>query len=186
MGNIPWSEADVAKLRDMAAKGMTSREIARELGEGFTRNSVIGKTQRMGIWLGRSKPAEPAEPEKLIEPEPVVEPSPIPTATIYHLKPKMVVRRLPVEPPKPTNNQVFLMALTPNMCRFPVNRDGEKTLFCGDPTESGSWCSDHRKRVFVPKPGVKRDGEEVKLRQESHGFLPDPRTGSFSFGSKTK
>ena len=183
MGNIPWSEADVAKLRDMAAKGMTSREIARELGEGFTRNSVIGKTQRLGIWLGRPKPSEP---EQLIEPEPVVEPSPIPTATIYHLKPKMVVRRLPVEPPKPTNNQVFLMALTPNMCRFPVNGDGEKTLFCGDPTESGSWCSDHRKRVFVPKPGVKRDGEEVKLRQESHGFLPNPRTGSFSFGSKTK
>ena len=90
MSNAPWSEADVAKLRELAAKGMTSREIARELGEGFTRNSVIGKTQRLGIWLGRPKPSEP---EQLIEPEPVVEPAPIPTASIHYLKPKMVVRR---------------------------------------------------------------------------------------------
>ena len=183
MGNQPWSEADVAKLRDMAAKGMTSREIARDLGEGFTRNSVIGKTQRLGIWLGRPKPSEP---EQLIEPEPVVEPSPIPTATIYHLKTKTRYQPPPQGPLKPTGNQAFLMALTSNMCRFPVSGDGERTLFCGDPTESGSWCSDHRKRVFVPKPGVKRDGEKIKLREESDGFLPNPRTGSFSFGSKTK
>jgi len=177
MSNNPWSEADVAKLREMAAKGMTSREIARELGEGFTRNSVIGKTQRLGIWLGKFQPPEP---------EPVVEPAPIPTATIHYLKPKMVVRRPPTEPPAPSGNQVFLMALTSTMCRFPVNGSGAKTLFCGDPTENGSWCADHRKRVFVPKPGVKRDGEEVKLQQKSHGFLPNSGASSFSFGSKTK
>ena len=183
MGNQPWSEADVAKLRDMAAKGMTSREIARELGEGFTRNSVIGKTQRLGIWLGRPKPSEP---EQLIKPEPVVEPSPIPTATIYHLKTKTRYQPPPQGPLKPTGNQAFLMALTSNMCRFPVSGDGERTLFCGDPTEKGSWCPDHRKRVFYPKPGVKRDGEAVELRKESNGFLPDSGASSFRFGAKVK
>jgi len=181
MINQPWSEADVAKLRELAAKGLTSREIAKELGEGFTRNSVIGKTQRMGIWLGKPKRHEP---EQLIEPEPVVETKPIPTATIYHLKTKTPFRSPPQGPLKPTGNQVFLMALTPNMCRFPVNGDGANTLFCGDPTESGSWCPEHRKRVFTPKPGVKRDGEEVKLRKESDGFLPDAAASSFRFGAK--
>ena len=179
MSNQPWSEADVAKLRVMAAKGMTSREIANELGEGFTRNSVIGKTQRMGIWLGKAKPAAPElEPEPIAE-EPVV-------ATIHYLKPKTPFRQPPVEVQKPTGNQVFLMALTPNMCRFPVSGDGANTLFCGDPTESGSWCPDHRKRVFVPKPGVKRHGEEVKVRKESDGFLPDSGASSFRFGAKVK
>ena len=172
MINNPWSEADVAKLREMAAKGMTAREIANELGEGFTRNSVIGKTQRMGIWLGKVKP------------EPVVE-EPV-TATVHYLKPKTPFRQPLVEAQKPTGNQVFLMALTSNMCRFPVSGDGEKTLFCGDPTESGSWCPDHRKRVFVPKPGVKRHGEEVKVRKESDGFLPDSGASSFRFGAKIK
>jgi len=166
MGNTPWSEADVAKLREMAAKGMTSREIAKELGEGYTRNSVIGKTQRMGIWLGGPKP--------------------IPTATIHHLKTKTRYQPPPQGPLKPTGNQVFLMALTTNMCRFPVSGSGEKTLFCGDPTEKGSWCPDHRKRVFVPKTGVKRDGEEVELRKESNGFLPDSGASSFRFGAKVK
>jgi len=183
MGNTPWSEADVAKLREMAAKGMTSREIAKELGEGYTRNSVIGKTQRMGIWLGKPKRHEP---EQLIEPEPVVESQPLPTATVYQLKTKTKFRQPPVEVQKPTGNPVFLMALTPNMCRFPVSGDGANTLFCGDPTESGSWCPDHRKRVFVPKPGVKRHGEEVKVRKESDGFLPDSGASSFRFGAKVK
>jgi GcrA cell cycle regulator len=177
MINAPWSEADVAKLRELAAKGMTSREIAKELGEGYTRNSVIGKTQRMGIWLGKFQPPEP---------EPVVEPAPSPTATIHHLKPKTVVRRPPNEPPKPVGNQAFLMALTSNMCRFPVNESGANTLFCGDPTENGSWCPEHRKRVFYPKPGVKRDGEEVELRKKSDGFLPDSGASSFRFGAKIK
>jgi GcrA cell cycle regulator len=183
MSNQPWSEADVAKLRALAAKGMTSREIANELGEGFTRNSVIGKTQRMGIWLGESKRHEP---EQLIEPEPVVESQPLPTATVYQLKTKTKFRPPPQGPLKPTGNQAFLMALTSNMCRFPVNGDGERTLFCGDPTEKGSWCPDHRKRVFYPKPGVKRDGEEVELRKESNGFLPDSGASSFRFGAKVK
>ena len=185
MGNIPWSEADVAKLRKLAAKGMTSREIAKELGERYTRNSVIGKTQRMGIWLGRSKTSEP---EQLIETElePVVEPAPIPTATIHYLRVTPRLRVLTETPQESTGNRTFLMGLTSKSCRYPVSGDGERTLFCGDPTERGSWCSDHRKRVFVPKPGVQRDGEKIKLREESDGFLPNPRTGSFSFGSKTK
>jgi len=183
MGNQPWSEADVAKLRELAAKGMTSREIAKELGDGFSRNSVIGKTQRMGIWLGKPKRHEP---EQLIEPEPVVETKPIPTATIHYLKPKEPFRPPPQGPIKPSGNQAFLMALTSNMCRFPVSGSGDRTLFCGDPTEKGSWCPDHRKRVFVPKTGVKRDGEEVELRKESNGFLPDSGASSFRFGAKVK
>jgi hypothetical protein len=181
MNNTPWSEADVAKLRELAAKGLTAREIAKELGETFTRKSVIGKTQRMGIWLGRAK-----LPDLALTAEPELEPEPAPVATVHYLKTKEPFRAPPMAPPKPVGNQVFLMALTTNMCRFPVSGDGERTLFCGDPVENGSWCTDHRKRVFTPKTGVKRDGEEVKLRQESHGFLPNPRTGSFSFGSKTK
>jgi len=129
---------------------MTSREIARELGEGFTRNSVIGKTQRLGIWLGRPKPSEP---EQLIEPEPVVEPAPIPTATIHHLKTKTRYQPPPQGPLKPTGNQAFLMALTSNMCRFPVSGDGERTLFCGDPTEKGIVVSGSSKACLLPQTG---------------------------------
>ena len=83
-------------------------------------------------------------------------------------------------------NQTYLMGLKNFMCRFPVSGSGDRTLFCGDPTEKGSWCPDHRKRVFVPKTGVKRDGEEVELRKESNGFLPDSGASSFRFGAKIK
>ncbi len=100
---------------------------------------------------------------------------------------KLTLRKVTPKPkvtptPKPTGNQVFLLSLNSNMCRFPVDGDGAKTLFCGDPTERGSWCPNHRKRVFYPKSAVKRGEEDVKLRKESKGFLPD--ANSFRFGSE--
>lgn len=171
-----WSDADVALLRKLAAKGLTSRQIADELGGKFTRNSVIGKAHRAGILLNTLKQREV---KKELEP--------VQMATVHYLKPKKTFRR-PLSPkePKLIGNQIFIMGLTSNMCRFPVSGDGERTLFCGDPTEKGSWCPDHRKRVFYPKPGVKRDGEAVELRKESNGFLPDSGASSFRFGAKVK
>ena len=176
MAHHYWSDADVALLRKLAARGLTSRQIADELGGKFTRNSVIGKAHRAGILLDTLKQREVKK-----------EPEPVQTATVHYLKPKKTFRR-PLSPkePKLIGNQTFIMGLTSHTCRFPMSGEGEKTLFCGDPTEKGSWCPEHRKRVFTPSVGVRRHGEEVKLRKEADGFLPDAGAGSFRFGVKAR
>jgi len=46
-----WNKDSIDRLRRLAANGLTSAEIARELGDDVSRNMVIGKAWRMKIPL---------------------------------------------------------------------------------------------------------------------------------------
>ena len=46
-----WEKERADKLKRLAALGDSAREIARALGDGTTRNMVIGKAKRMGVKL---------------------------------------------------------------------------------------------------------------------------------------
>ncbi|MFK7866299.1 MAG: GcrA family cell cycle regulator [Alphaproteobacteria bacterium] len=46
---MEWSEENIARLTQMWQNGFTARQIAQKLGQGATRNSVIGKAHRMGL-----------------------------------------------------------------------------------------------------------------------------------------
>jgi len=54
-----WSVGDEVKLRDLAEKSLTAREIGEMMG--ISRNAIIGKMRRMGIPLhgARGFPREP-------------------------------------------------------------------------------------------------------------------------------
>ena len=44
-----WTEAKVKKLAKLWGKNIPARDIAEKLGEGITRNAVIGKANRLGL-----------------------------------------------------------------------------------------------------------------------------------------
>ena len=46
---INWTEAKVKKLAKLWGKNLPARDIAEKLGEGITRNAVIGKANRLGL-----------------------------------------------------------------------------------------------------------------------------------------
>lgn len=184
MMNYPWSESAVAILRDMADKGATAREIAAALGENVTRNAVIGKAQRMGIWL-KGKQPRPIEETPREEPELTPNVIPFPHEHKRPPKPPRVIQEQPA-PKALQGNMVYFLDAKPGMCRFPMGGRGVNLVFCGEAADTGSWCDEHRKVVFYPKPGVKRDGEEVELSAQPDGFLPNPGGGSFKFGRKTE
>jgi len=46
---MSWSDDRVAVLRKLWGEGKTAAEIAKELGEGVTRNAVIGKAHRLKL-----------------------------------------------------------------------------------------------------------------------------------------
>ena len=46
---MAWTDERVEKLRELWDKGLSASQIAKELGEGVTRNAVIGKAHRMGL-----------------------------------------------------------------------------------------------------------------------------------------
>jgi len=168
MSNIFWSQKAVAQLMKLASKGLTSRQIADQLGAGFTRNCVIGKARRLGIHLSGGRETDPDYQKK--------------TAEVVRLKPRLrkkVERKIPDKTEVVTGNVVYLLGLKNNMCRYPISGDGSTTLFCGDETKEGSWCDAHRKIVFNPRPRVGRDGQKVELREKSDGLLPNAAGSSF-------
>ena len=42
-----WNEENIARLRKLSKEGKNARQIAESLGEGTTRNAVIGKLNRL-------------------------------------------------------------------------------------------------------------------------------------------
>ena len=55
MGKTTWTDERVETLKSLWGAGKTAAEIAKELGEGLTRNAVIGKAHRLGL-SGRITP----------------------------------------------------------------------------------------------------------------------------------
>jgi GcrA cell cycle regulator len=57
---MAWTDERVALLKKLWMEGLSASQIAAELGEGVTRNAVIGKVHRLKL-SGRAKPA-PSSP----------------------------------------------------------------------------------------------------------------------------
>ena len=89
---MSWTEERVERLSTMWLAGQSASQIAAELGEGVSRNAVIGKVHRLGL-SGRTLPAAadaapparprdavPAEPsrEAALPPEPAPAAAPVP------------------------------------------------------------------------------------------------------------
>jgi GcrA cell cycle regulator len=79
--------------------------------------------------------------------------------------------------------QVRLCDLRTNSCRWPLGERWEHVeFFCGEPTVAGgSWCKEHRKRVF--SRAVVRGGKTPMVRQpmsalpEKHLMQTKPGAG---------
>lgn len=136
-----WSEERVVELRNLWDAGYSCGQIARIMGNGFSRSAVIGKASRLGLpakqsgWPTRQarecpKPQLPAAPP----------PPPAPPAL-----PTVQSKRIP------------LAHVGFCQCRFGVSEDGAREfLCCGLTTLIGeSWCSEHRRTVFQPSASVR-------------------------------
>ena len=174
MSNLTlWTEFSVAKLRKLAEKNYSAREIAQMLGPEFSRNSVIGKMHRMGLSRGLA----PRLPNK--EPEKAVKRTPPPLEIKPKIsKPVLELPTLDID----TSNVVSFMELKARMCRYPVSGEGFETKFCGNRTsEDRSWCNDHRKIVYIKGSEAKRHGEEVFVREKSSRLLSNSGNSNFDF-----
>jgi GcrA cell cycle regulator len=142
-----WDEASVDTLKTLWAEGWSGAAIARELGNGHTRNSIIGKVHRLGIASRsrlRSKPRNYSAPRhpRAVKSRPVA---------LVKARPRPLV---PVAPYVPlpqietTGSGVSFMALNAHTCRWPLGEPkGSESMFCGvEPVAHSSYCGAHRAR----------------------------------------
>ena len=127
------------RIVEMWRQGMTSSQIAREIG--ITRSAVMGAVSRHGERKGSKKVVE-AKPlkTKVIEVADLKNPL------------KSVRKRVKIKPEKPVEETAYvrakgktLMQLSPFDCRWVF----EDSSFCAQPKAFRSYCDHHAKIVYV-------------------------------------
>ncbi len=152
---MSWSDDRVAVLKRLWGEGKTAAEIAKELGEGVTRNAVIGKAHRLKL----SSRLSPIQQN---------------TKKIKSDKVKPVQRRPMKNIPVFKGKEVKMEDLREKMCRWP-HGDPQSTefSFCGcNIVEGLPYCPEHAKiayqvtsraRALNPKEFVQDAGAPVDL-----------------------
>lgn len=134
---MTWTKETVDDLEKLNAAGLYASEIADALGNGITRNSVIGKLNRMGLRAAH-KPV-PRRPRQKRPPRPRLRIFP----PILAPKPK------PAEPtPVETALHCTIMELHSRSCRWPIEEIAPRQfLFCGNDTGE-TYCGYHSRIAY--------------------------------------
>ena len=142
---MAWTDERIAQLKAGWEGGMTASQIAEVLGEGVTRNAVIGKAHRLGL-EARPSPVKAGE-------EPVqAAPAAAPVASAA----PALVAPAPVAPPvarpvakKPARTgkaaRTTLLDLNEKICKWPIGHPGDADFhFCGKASQAGfPYCTEH-------------------------------------------
>lgn len=138
----PWTQERVEQLKTMWAAGLSAAQCAAKLGEGLTRNSIIGKVNRIGL-VGRQAKTRATQiasrhPKRVA---PLKAPKPAaPTAE------EILATSLP---PDQSPCAVTLMQLTDTTCRWPIDAPDGPLMYCGaKPTEDSPYCPRHGRLAY--------------------------------------
>jgi hypothetical protein len=163
----PWNEEKIKLLTEMWNENKHSAsQIATALGRGFTRNSVIGKANRLKLERKRHRDNvtygwKPPKRERPMEHQEtklarmfgalggLTNRATAPKVTL----PVLAEAPLPVSIPTPKaeGEGVSFFDAEPCQCRY-IIADGESVYdlrFCGKPVEYKSWCGEHYRKCFV-------------------------------------
>lgn len=128
---MAWTEDRINILRALWKEGLTASKIAVRLGEGVTRNAVIGKAHRLGL---------------------ASRPSPLKTDTT---KAKPAQKK---PPPPAERSKITLLQLTERMCKWPIGHPGEADFhFCGHLSTAGQPYCPHHAAMAYQSPAPRRD-----------------------------
>lgn len=153
---MSWSDERVTLLKRLWGEGKTAAEIAKELGEGVTRNAVIGKAHRLKLSSRMSPIQQNTKKVKSTDAAPPV--------------PRRPLKKIPVFKGK----EMKMEDLRDKMCRWP-NGDPQTDdfSFCGCNTMEGlPYCETHasiayqvtsRARALNPKDFAKDAGSPQDL-----------------------
>ena len=144
---MAWTDERIAQLKAGWEGGKTASQIAEQLGEGVTRNAVIGKAHRLGLESRPSpvKAGEDTEAAVVTRAAPV---APVPPAAAAPPAVAAPVAARPVAK-KPVRTgkaaKTSLLDLNEKICKWPIGHPGDSDFhFCGKPSQAGfPYCTEH-------------------------------------------
>ncbi len=176
MESMGWTEERVELLKKLWLEGLSASQIAGVLGEGVTRNAVIGKVHRLKL-TGRAKPASSTPRARTAPRAPgirrVAGGMPRPGSAISGM---LKSRSVPVAPmhgatalkidaefeaetyvaPQvqelfiPEDQRLSLLQLNEHTCKWPIGDPLTPDFyFCGQNAEEGKpYCEFHARRAY--------------------------------------
>ena len=170
-----WTEERVERLKKLWIDGLSASQIAAELGEGVTRNAVIGKVHRLGL-SGRGKPAGSGTPR----PRKTAPRAPSAPTTLDAFRRRgatvLAAARAPQPEPEPAfeplpeeevvipmSERVTIMELRDSMCRWPLGDPSSPDFrFCGLRSHtSAPYCGYHARIAY--QPAIDRRRQDRRL-----------------------
>ncbi len=158
---MSWNDERVGLLSRLWLEGRSASQIAAELGQGVTRNAVIGKVHRLGL-SGRAKIAAPAVTANRLRAKPAPRiPQDSPSATAVIAPPSAItvapVAQVSNDVVIPFSDRVTIMELRETMCRWPLGDPASVDFrYCGCRTAVGPYCKDHARMAFQPAQDRRR------------------------------
>jgi len=159
-----WTDERVETLKKLWLDGLSASQIAKQLGQGVTRNAVIGKVHRLGL-SGRAAPSKPARPAfRAPRPaRPAVAATPVQRRLVSerpaHVEPAPVYVR--DEQP----GTATVLTLGAHMCKWPIGDPSDTGFtFCGRRASDRAYCVEHARVAYQPqakKNGKRNDGNEL-------------------------
>ena len=140
---MTWTAERMELLRMLWNEGLAASAIAEKLGEGCSRNAVIGKAHRLEL-EPRPSPVKGADDGAAVATDAVTDgvaaggsaPVPLPAPPRKPAAPRIKA----VKPVRTT-----LLDLSDRVCKWPIGHPGEKDFhFCGKPSNAGfPYCGEH-------------------------------------------
>lgn len=136
-----WTREREIILERLWKEGLSASQIARKMGQGISRNAVIGKVTRMGL-------ASTARPAKVYKRRKHLTITRTPAKRVAAKKPKP--KPLPPQP-KPVTGGIPFEDLTNTTCKWPIT-DSLPHRFCGCKCAPDKpYCDEHAKHAYSGK-----------------------------------
>jgi GcrA cell cycle regulator len=183
--NSPWTDRAIEMLKKLWPEpGMSCASIANELGNGITRNAVIGKGTRLGLGPKPSNHARTNTAKRL-----TAKPTRVHTENINRKRSERnfgsVWGAYPNKEPEPfvpraadiVSRGIDVLDLTEETCKWPDDKpEGEQHTFCGHTAAPGKpYCQGHCLIAFY-KPAKRSPAQkawDAKLNQRTARRTPD-------------
>jgi len=166
-----WTDEKVELLRQLWLDGKSASQIAAELGEGVTRNAVIGKVHRLGL-SGRVKTSAPTAPRVRQRPAGPRPAAPRSSGGFRGNTALALARETQIEAEPeiredvviPMSLRVTIVELREAMCRWPLgDPTSSEFRYCGIQTQGdGPYCVHHGRMAYQPAQDRRRERERER------------------------
>ena len=176
---MAWTDEIVEQLKQHWIDGKSASQIAGLLGNGVTRNAVIGKVHRLGL-AGRAKTPStsrfrvpggwrppPRASGRRAAPE-----FPCPSNDARRDRARAMPRRRCRSLSSheefesvvvPMSLRVTIIELKESMCRWPLGDPATSEFrYCGSPAASGPYCAYHGGLAYQPAQERRRDRDRSR------------------------